>query len=169
LALPFTPDLDDCLKAICCQVQGIPVGNGLAFPQSSNISLSKDKKVAVAWMADSFKLFHMILQISACMALHHPDATEDINNIVTATLVSMQMQLHAHNKQWMTHTLPTEALPAFHTMEGSVIMVQDHNQFFSTLKFTTQKQQASKPQSKNGSKWNSGSQSLLSLLPFLKG
>jgi len=124
-ALLFMPDLDDCLKAICCQVQGILVGSGLAFLQLSNIGLLKDEKVAVMRMADSFKLFCMILQISTHLALCHPDTVEDIKDITTATLISMQTQLCAHNEQWMTCALPMEALPAFHAMEGLMFMVQD--------------------------------------------
>jgi len=119
-ASPFAPDLDDRLKAIRRQVQGILVGSGLAFLQSSNIGLLKDEKAAVVRMADSFKLFRMILQISARLALHHPDTTEDIEDIATAALVGMQTQLCACDKQWMTC-----ALPAFHVMEGSTFMVQD--------------------------------------------
>ncbi len=157
-ASPFTPDLDNHLKAVQHQVQGIPVGNRITFPQSSNIGLSKDKKATIAQMVDSFKLFHTILQISTCLALRHPDAMEEIKDIPTTTLIGMWTQLHAHNEQWMTCALPAEALPAFHAMEGSTLMVQDHEQFFSALKFTTLKQQASKPQPKSSSKWNSSSQ-----------
>jgi len=165
-ASPFGPDLDDRLKAVRRQVQGITVGSGLAFPQLSNIGLSKDEKTAIAWMADSFKLFCMILQLSTHLALRHLDAAEDIKDITTAALVGMRTQLRARDKQWMTKALPSEALPTFRAMEGSTLMAQDRKRFFGALKFAMLKQQAARPQLKSGGgKWNSGSQ----LSPFVKG
>lgn len=174
-ASPFAADLDSRLKVIRRQVQAVPVGNGVTFPQSSNIGLTKDEKTAVARMQDSFKLFRTILQVTARMALRFPEAAEEIEDIATVALVGMRTLLRARDETWMSRALPPEALPAFRALEGSSVMAQDRDRFFGALKFAALKQQASKSPSKPPSKWkNSGggsssSSSLTSSSSFSKG
>lgn len=158
-ASPFAPDLDDRLRAARRQVQGFTVGDGVNFPSSSNIGLSKEEKAAVTHMQESFKIFRTILQLCARMAIRFPEAAEDIEDIAAAALVGMRTQLRARDDAWMRKALPAEALPAFRAFEGSSILGQDKERFFSALKFAALKQQATKPAAKPGGKWKGSSSS----------
>ncbi|ELR23751.1 uncharacterized protein ACA1_195730 [Acanthamoeba castellanii str. Neff] len=173
---PFTTELDDQLKIIHHQVHVIPITSRVTFPQLSNIGLSKDKKAAITHMQDSFKLFQMTLQIVACMAHHFPNTKSDIKDIATVALIGMCTLLHTCNETWMVKALLVEVLPMFCALEGSLVLAQDCDCFFSALKFAALKQQASKPSAKPNGKWkgslsqlSSSSSSSSSSFPKLKG
>lgn len=103
-------------------------------------------------MQEAFKLFHTIIQASAHMAQRFLAASNNLEDIVSITLIGMREQLHMHNKAWMTKVLPTKALLAFRALEGSLILSHDKEQFFIALKFATLKQQATGTKKPN--KWS---------------
>jgi hypothetical protein len=91
--LPLTTDLNKRYKAVHSAVKSIAVSGGVTFPTSSNISLSKEEKMAITQLQDVFKNFHVILQLCVSVAELYPYVSDVIEDIMVTALMGMRTQL----------------------------------------------------------------------------
>jgi hypothetical protein len=136
----------------------MPMAAGVSFPKSSNIGLLKEEKVLVQQQHNTFKTFKVILQLCFAATKQFPNTLEAFDNIATAALTGMCMQLCMCDHMWMKKALPAEVVLAWYTLDSMTIMPADQSHFFSALQYMAFKQQASKPSGQSNSNKSSSKQ-----------